>query len=668
MHEVIERLIPAIGQALVDFTWQGALIGAVAALLLRGARHAKPQVRYAIACLALLAYAVVPLASVLLALRDPAPASLAFQAYVADATVRTIGSENASLDWPSRLAAMQPMIVALWAAGASVFCLRTLFGVAWVQRMRLARQPPLQARWQAALDALATRFDMRGVALRLVESLDSPVVAGFWRPVVLLPMSVALRMPAELVEALLAHELAHVRRHDYLVNLLQRAAEALLFFHPATWWLSHRIRVERELVADAIAAEVIGDGRRLAVALATLSDLHAARPALPHLAHAAHGGHLMSRIQQLLRPQPRHRLPAGRIALPVIGIAAACIAFYAQAQIGKAPEATPLAAHVSAAAPVIAAAPAAAAAPLAAPALDVAPVAPAAVASPADAAAPAALVSPADAAAPAAPAAPAQSAPLAQVTRLGHDDNAWALVRKGRDGYSMSGSTDDMDDIDLAKRSLQRDFIWFRRDGKAYVIDDPSIVGRAQAAWKDSDALGTRMSALGDAMDVHGKKMEALGAQMETLSKAHMPSPAMQAAQERMGALGQQQMELSGRQQLLAMKQRKTDNDAESDALDKQMDDLGRQMDAIGDQMEAQGKIMERESQKMERNQAPMERLGAQMEAASKPMDALGKQMGELGKQQETLAKKAEKELDGLIGEAMHKGLAKPAPFARSAQ
>ena len=367
MHDFIDQLIPAIGQALVDFTWQGALIGALAALLLRVTRHvqAAGALRDHVPRPARLR-AAADHQRVARAARFDAGRRSPSRPTSPTAPCARSAANDAPLDWQTRLATMQPMIVALWAAGASVFCLRTLFGVAWVQRMRLAPQPPLQARWQATLDALATRFDMRGVALRLVESLDSPVVAGFWRPVVLLPMSVALRMPRDLVEALLAHELAHVRRHDYLVNLLQRAAEALLFFHPVTWWLSHRIRVERELVADAIAADVIGDGRRLAVALATLSDLHATRPALPHLAHAAHGGHLMSRIQQLLRPQPRHRLPAGRIALPVIGIAAACIAFYAQAQIGKAPEAAPVAVEAPAAAPAapaIAAAPSAAAAP-----------------------------------------------------------------------------------------------------------------------------------------------------------------------------------------------------------------------------------------------------------------------------------------------------------------
>src|SRR5688572_7049039 len=257
MLESIDQLIPAIGQALLHSVWQGAAIGLLAALALRAARNAKPQVRYAIACLALLACTLAPLITAALQLFDTTPVVPVHDAAMRDTFVMTLAGADASTDWQTRLAAWQPMIVALWAAGASVFCLRTLFGVAWIRRMRMAPQPPLQARWQASLDRLGERFGVRNVSLRLIESLDSPVAAGCWRPVVLLPMSVALRMPVELVEALLAHELAHIRRHDYLVNLLQRAVEALLFYHPVTWWLSHRIRVERELVADALAADAI---------------------------------------------------------------------------------------------------------------------------------------------------------------------------------------------------------------------------------------------------------------------------------------------------------------------------------------------------------------------------------------------------------------------------
>ena len=627
MSDFTAALVPAVGQALIHFTWQGALIGALAAIALRIARDARPQVRYAIASIAMLACAVVPIASVWLAFGDADAA-----AFVATrAPMRFIEASNdavVALDWRTRLASMSPLIVALWATGASVFCLRTVFGVAWVERMRGTTQPPLQAQWQARLDALSERFGLHGVALRLVEALDSPVAAGWLRPVVLLPTSVALRMPVELVDALLAHELAHVRRHDYLVNLLQRAVEALLFYHPVTWWLSRRVRIERELIADRLAADAIGDPRRLAVALAALSELPV-RPALPHLAHAAHGGQLMSRIQQLIRSQKRSTPPAGRVALPLIGIAAACVAFYAQAQIGHAPN------IAVAATPVVAASPAVDATPVVAPSpvVNATPV-------------------------------------VAQVTRVGNDTDrdAWAIVRKGEDGYSMSGSTGDMHEIDAAKRALQDDFVWYRHAGKAYVIDDPSIVARAKDAWKNTDALGKQMSALGDQMSVHGKKMEALGQQMEALSKNSVPSAEMTRASERMSALGQQQGELAGRQQLLAMKQRKADSDAESAKLDAEMDKLGEEMDKLGEQMDAQGAIVDRESAKLDRNSEPMDALGRQMDEASKPMDALGKQMDVLGKQQEVEARKAEKTLRALIGEAESKGLAKPAPGRSSTQ
>ena len=97
------------------------------------------------------------------------------------------------------------------------------------------------------------------------------MTAGWFKPVLLVPANLVTGMPPDLLEALLAHELAHVRRHDYLVNLLQFAAEILLFFHPTVWWLSRRIRIERERIADDMAAALIGQPRRLALALNALS-------------------------------------------------------------------------------------------------------------------------------------------------------------------------------------------------------------------------------------------------------------------------------------------------------------------------------------------------------------------------------------------------------------
>jgi D-alanyl-D-alanine endopeptidase (penicillin-binding protein 7) len=128
-------------------------------------------------------------------------------------------------------------------------------------------------------------------------------------------------MPPALLEALLAHELGHVQRHDYLVNLVQNVIEALLFYHPAVWWISHRIRLEREQIADDFAARWLGEPRRLARALSELERLQFSRH---HLAQAAAGGDLAARIRRLLRPDPRAL--DWRAAIPVLGLVLACAA------------------------------------------------------------------------------------------------------------------------------------------------------------------------------------------------------------------------------------------------------------------------------------------------------------------------------------------------------
>lgn len=174
------------------------------------------------------------------------------------------------------------------------------------------------------------------VPLKLHDALASPVTVGFFRPLVLLPASLLSGMPVPLIEALLAHELAHVRRWDYLVNLLQSVAEALLFFHPVVWWLSARLRVERELVADALAAQSLQDPAQLATALHQLS-LQPATPGHGGLLLSARGGTLLLRIQRLMAPAPT--LMSGRagwkLALPAMLLAG--VTLLAQAPRQSAP-------------------------------------------------------------------------------------------------------------------------------------------------------------------------------------------------------------------------------------------------------------------------------------------------------------------------------------------
>ena len=631
MIEFLAQLVPALGRALLHFLWQGALIGLLAALALRLLRDARPQARYAVACAALALCALVPMGYVIAQMHVPATPDVTM---AANETARIPGLASATRDlapgWSSRLDAALPTIVLLWAAGAGALSLRMIAGLLWIARLRATPQRPMQREWQARLDALVQRFGLRRpVALRIIESLSSPVSAGWFRPVVLLPAGLLTRMPADLIEALLAHELAHIRRHDYLINLLQNLAEALLFYHPVTWWLSRRIRDEREHIADRLAAEVTQQPRRLALALSELAEWscsHAPSPSTPTLAQAAHGGHLMSRIEQLVRPGTRP--VRGGVALPLVGVAIACLAFYAHAQINQ--NAKP---------------------------------APAATAQ-------AQAQAKADAAAAAKPAAQAKSktgttlssGSTLTVRSSRKDEDAYALVSKDRDGIRMSGSTDDIPEIESARRSFSnQDFVWFRRNGKAYVVSDADTMAKVRDAWRDSDRIGAQMDALDDQMDVHSQKMEALSAQMEQLTEKADNDVEINAASRRMEKLADQQSALAERQGEIAGQMARAD-DAGRDRLQSTMDELGRQMDELGRQMDAQGRVLEQQTSHLAANQAPMEALGRQMDEAGKPMEALGRQMDALGKQQEKVIHDAERKTHEVLDSAMARGLAKPVP------
>jgi len=300
---MIATVIAALGWSLLYFVWQALLVGLGAALLLRLLHGASARWRYGVCALALLLCLAMPALHLGYLLGQggraaaPLPSALLLQTWL-------------------------PTLVLAWSAGVAVMAARLLLGLSWVGQLRRQAEPapPL---WQQRLDMLAQRMGLqRAVTLKLHAGLLTPVTVGFWRPLVLLPASLLSGMPVPLLEALLAHELAHVRRWDYLVNLLQSVAEALLFFHPVVWWLSGRMRIERELVADELAATALQDPQRLAHALHALSQQPA--PVRHGLLMSARGGLLLARIQQLLAPQPA--TPAWKLAMPALLVACATVA------------------------------------------------------------------------------------------------------------------------------------------------------------------------------------------------------------------------------------------------------------------------------------------------------------------------------------------------------
>jgi beta-lactamase regulating signal transducer with metallopeptidase domain len=201
-----------------------------------------------------------------------------------------------------------PLIVSVWLAGVSVLLVHSFRGWYHIRRLHKAALAWAPSSWQLPANRLAQRLALRK-AVRVVEfsTVDVPTVLGWLRPVIILPVAAVAQLPPAQVEAILAHELAHVRRHDYLVNLLQRVAEAVLFYHPAIWWMSARVREEREHCCDDLAIDICGDRDNYAIALA---ELERQRTTAPVLGLAATDGPLLNRIRRILQVSGPERIQA----------------------------------------------------------------------------------------------------------------------------------------------------------------------------------------------------------------------------------------------------------------------------------------------------------------------------------------------------------------------
>ena len=230
-----------------------------------------------------------------------------------------------------------PLLVVAWLLGLLAMSLRMLGGLLYVQRLRRYRVRPLPAVWQERLAALAARSGVaRPVALLESALVRVPLVVGHMRPVILLPLGTVAGLSPAYLEAILAHELAHVLRRDYLVNLLQTVAEVLFFYHPAVWFMANCVRTERENCCDDTATALVGgDPLRLARALTALAEWSqsAVVPAAPRLALAAFNrpGALLLRVRRLVQRRPAaptlaEGLLAGALVLGGLGLLGGSVA------------------------------------------------------------------------------------------------------------------------------------------------------------------------------------------------------------------------------------------------------------------------------------------------------------------------------------------------------
>ena len=299
-----QSLVHALGWTLLHFCWQGVVVAGMLWWVLR-LLHGRPsQARYVAACSALLLLVALPVVTFARLAQDDLAASRVamIPVYVAASTLLVNATGTAPEPLLARiedlLNSSVPWLPAVWLAGVVFFLCRLNVGLMVARRMKSASAEPAGDELQRAFNRLRVRLGVER-AVRLMHSalVEVPTVIGWLRPVVLIPASCLTGLSPMQIEAVLAHELAHVRRHDYLVSVFQSVAEALLFYHPAVWWVSRQVRRERECCCDELAVAVGGDVVAYARALSYLEER---RGSVPEFVLGANGGVLTMRIKRLL--------------------------------------------------------------------------------------------------------------------------------------------------------------------------------------------------------------------------------------------------------------------------------------------------------------------------------------------------------------------------------
>lgn len=571
---------------------------------------------------------------------------------------------------------------AIYLAVAFVLLARFFIGLAYGRRLiRAARTID---------DPLVTRKLDSRVSARIAESelISVPVTMGVFRPAILLPTNWREWENFKL-EAVLAHELSHVARHDALTQRLSLLHRAIFWFSPLAWFLDRHLADLAEQASDEAALSCGTDRKHYArILLDFFEALHAAPGRVwwqgVSMAKAGQAEQRVERILSWKGSVAMHLKKSIALAvvvllIPVVYLAASAHPAQHVPMLGAqfTPDQTPQAAQQSA--PASKPQSGVASEPAAAPALNET-ASPEPGTGPTPAAAPTAGVhGGVSATAPVAPVNPmappairpyAVIAPVAPAPRAyqfytsdsktqaearalamqaratadqyraprasygsgssyayGYDDDQrFVIVTGNSDSLTMSGSTEDAHHVQKLRKSIQGDFIWFQADEKSYIIRDQATIDRARKLWAPQEELGKKQEELGKQQDILGKQQDALGARME---KIQVKVP---------------------------------DMTAELDKLKAELKALGSSasMDQIGKIQEEMGALQEKMGEIQSNAGEQQGKLGEEMGALGEKQGKLGEEQGKLGEQQAELAEKANREMKLLLEDAVKKGIAQP--------
>ncbi len=316
-----DKIIEALGLTIIHSLWQGALIAMVLGILMFFTRKFTSVTRYFLSVTALAFMLICPVYTFIKNYNpEPVTYNSTSPARLSDAPVLkrdfTTTPRNNEIIAEGRTAKLKsaplkdffnrhfPFVVTIWFAGILFFTLKFIGALAYTQRLKYYRISQISEEWQKKTRLLCKKLNIRK-AVKIYESALAkvPMVIGLIKPVILLPVSAFTGLTPKQLESIIVHELAHILRRDYIINLLQSVVEILFFYHPAVWWINNVIRTERENCCDDIAIAQTGDSTNYARALANIQEQLLLNNNLA-LTAAGNKNKLLKRIKRLLN-QPK---------------------------------------------------------------------------------------------------------------------------------------------------------------------------------------------------------------------------------------------------------------------------------------------------------------------------------------------------------------------------
>jgi len=507
----------------------------------------------------------------------------------------------------------------LYFAVAALLLGRLVVGLCFTRRLMRRSEMIQDSRVARLLSSSASNVGVRATP-QMAESefISVPVTVGIVQPMILLPVEWRQWEDAKL-EAVIAHELSHVVRHDALTQLVSLLHRAVFWFSPLAWWLDLHLKNLEEQASDEAALfagancndyarTLLGFFERLQVAPQRIWWLGVSM---------AHAGRAEERVERILAWRGAVTMGFKKsIAIIIVACAIPVVYLAASVRPVQAREGTVIAATGQEQAPAVAPRTETAAPPSSAPA----------VAAPR--AEPVAPIASDEASEPVIAEAP-QRHRHGYSYSYGYDDEQRFVIVSGKtDAFTMSGSSEDARHVEKLRKQIPGDFIWFQRDEKSYIIRDQATVERARKLWAPQEELGAKQEELGKQQEALGKQQEELGARLQRIQ---VKVPDMTAELDKLRA------------ELKALS-----SGATAEQVGKIQSEIGELQSKIG---EVQSSAGEQQS-----------KIGEEMGALGEKQGKLGEQQGELGRQQGELAERASREMKGLLDEAIKNGTAKPEP------